>query len=1669
MDKIENENEEEIVLDFDDVQVDDYEEPNNDGIDKNYEIIEINPDENIKQKIFEGIDEKDRTEKLMNKALSFYKLYELNKIDNGIDIMKSILSEALEFSNYNLSDRLFNFFDFVLLSKDLKLEAINKALKIKVKDLEKDNNKDIIFFWKQIISEEYLKSQKIIIDSEEMKDCIRLLLEHNFNLNQIYIIFSPFLNVIINKKHPQFETIKTIVNTIIFYPNYLEENKEEKKNGENTKEEEMKEFINSYIEEVITKNEDNENEIEYVFDKKKNVALDFYLKVSSDKDNNKSLELTIPEIFQYLKINNPGISDMKIKRIEEQLKIIQNITNDSRYKNYEKKDFQNWAKNEVPQLEFDKDNSDRSTAIILGMISLAIKKSRELNKLKGYLLRNTQLIAILLFISKEKNKGLIEEISTGEGKSSIICSLSIYYALLKHKVDVISSSYTLAQRDSEGFKFLYSFFNLTTNYPFDSKPEPYIADILYGTFFEFEGDYLRDITSNNKIRNNRPYDVIIIDEVDNLFIDNIFSSTRLTHSSRGFKFLIPIYLTIYIIFELFDYFFLLFFKIGLENLEDGESKEKFEEIINNPRKRKKEIINIINGDFKELFQFGKKINQNNLENNKIKIDEKIEEAGNEYIKFISKIKKCMEFPDFLESFAGEAVQYWCDSAYDAKNLMEIDRDYVEVINREGNRDISPVDRTNTGETQLSTVYSRGLHQMLEIKHKFRVKDETLVHTFLSHITFFRKYKNENEFLFFGLTGTIGDKETQKIYKSKYFDSDLLFIPQYKKKRFVELPPLLVNYKDHFKVLCKDIIINFYKGRKILVICSSIKEAKILEEELKKNINIKDFGIKDKIIEKEDYKESIILYTRSDTEQANITKKNKRIILSTNLGGRGTDIKTNELEEEAGGLHVILTYMPNNYRVLKQAFGRTSREGKKGTGQIILRDDGNATYAILKNEMVENEKKEISYIKKNLRIVLFKDKLFEDFVKIIRRLDFRGFLIEDIKEKWAQFLRTNISSNTDKDELNTEEVQKKYDEFKKKIMILLLKGENYEKFENPFYKMQEGLRLHLDYDKELMNYYDFDVKQTKFYFTQPYIKAVIKIINTENYNDKFFKEVTGELEETVKRIDLLIEENINPVLLSFEQWESALSNFEKTLEIDHYMNDIVDINKPFADKSFSESDLCKQYTNIKNICNKIKDRIAENKSFIKNFQDEYKKDKALQILVTEEELAEGLSLNEEEMKEEEFFHDSSFLCVYKFSKIKKMSLKTSFGLLVLLGICFFGAGIYSAVIAGIGAFYYFSLRIVAHIGHKSFQGREIGSDSLFGNLFYLVAKSSNKNRNMKKKIFTEQNFDTTSKLKKNTKSILFEKIIENVEIIFEKIKKSANILNFLIFVDTYYSENIWEKKIKQIFIDKFNNVYKTNFISDNFFKTHISNDTMETHLNKYNQLFNTYLDECIKEIIKLGNAKKFDKKDGINCLEHLIIDLNSDKISENLGDIIVQKMLECRLISQDGRINQRLFEDCFITKDGQTLEQNINIHVINKIINKKTIKKIKDLKEFQIKKVDIPLVNSSYIDLANFYQIKGYNAQEHLEKDFSLYIINSFKKIIIKLLTIKSEVYENYYNNFLNVVKNLVKNLLQEKIFTKYSKSSFENVISTQLSNEEKVQFNKLIENAKENIKNLVKK
>ena len=61
----------------------------------------------------------------------------------------------------------------------------------------------------------------------------------------------------------------------------------------------------------------------------------------------------------------------------------------------------------------------------------------------GFYLRSTQLLAVLTFL-KTDDKGVLEQVSTGEGKSLIIVALAIVKALQGESVDVITSSSVLA-------------------------------------------------------------------------------------------------------------------------------------------------------------------------------------------------------------------------------------------------------------------------------------------------------------------------------------------------------------------------------------------------------------------------------------------------------------------------------------------------------------------------------------------------------------------------------------------------------------------------------------------------------------------------------------------------------------------------------------------------------------------------------------------------------------------------------------------------------------------------------------------------------------------------------------------------------------------------------------------------------------------------------------------------------------------------------------------------------------------------------------------------------------------------------------------------------------------------------------------------------------------------
>jgi preprotein translocase subunit SecA len=65
----------------------------------------------------------------------------------------------------------------------------------------------------------------------------------------------------------------------------------------------------------------------------------------------------------------------------------------------------------------------------------------------------------------------------------------------------------------------------------------------------------------------------------------------------------------------------------------------------------------------------------------------------------------------------------------------------------------------------------------------------------------------------------------------------------------------------------------------------------------------------------------------------------RITVSTNMAGRGTDIKLGDGVKELGGLHVVCTELHDSARIDRQLVGRCGRQGDPGTWrQFLALDD-----------------------------------------------------------------------------------------------------------------------------------------------------------------------------------------------------------------------------------------------------------------------------------------------------------------------------------------------------------------------------------------------------------------------------------------------------------------------------------------------------------------------------------------------------------------------------------------------------------------------------------------------------------------------------------------------------------------------------------------------------------
>jgi preprotein translocase subunit SecA len=170
-----------------------------------------------------------------------------------------------------------------------------------------------------------------------------------------------------------------------------------------------------------------------------------------------------------------------------------------------------------------------------------------------------------------------------------------------------------------------------------------------------------------------------------------------------------------------------------------------------------------------------------------------------------------------------------------------------------------------------------------------------------------------------LTGTLGSDACQDFLKKTY-KVDCVKIPTFKPKKFKEKYPIFCsNKKVWFDYLIEQIL-EVSEKRMVLVLFKSIKDAIEFSSSLGR-----------KEIKHMEYIRSDV----QDFEEVQEKIKRNKVIVATNLAGRGTDIHVPPEISSKGGMHVIVTFLASNIRIEKQAFGRTARKGQKGSGQLIV--------------------------------------------------------------------------------------------------------------------------------------------------------------------------------------------------------------------------------------------------------------------------------------------------------------------------------------------------------------------------------------------------------------------------------------------------------------------------------------------------------------------------------------------------------------------------------------------------------------------------------------------------------------------------------------------------------------------------------------------------------------
>lgn len=318
------------------------------------------------------------------------------------------------------------------------------------------------------------------------------------------------------------------------------------------------------------------------------------------------------------------------------------------------------------------------------------------------------------------------------------------------------------------------------------------------------------------------------------------------------------------------------------------------------------IISAPDTESTELYQQFSRLVPALEENNHYNIDEK-RKAATLTEDGVSKVEQMLGVDNLYED-RGVRFVHHLEQALRANTLYHKDKDYVVQ-----NGQVVIVDEF-TGRLMEGRRYAEGLHQALEAKEGVTVQQESRTLATITFQNFFRLYDR--------LAGMTGTAETSAEEFEGVYNLDVVVIPTNKVlARMDKSDYIYTNESGKFKAVVREIKERHEKGQPVLVGTIAIEKSEYLSDLLKRE------GVPHEVLNAKHHAREAEIVTNAGQRGA--------VTISTNMAGRGTDIKLGDGVPDLGGLYVIGTERHEARRIDNQLRGRSGRQGDPGETRFFV--------------------------------------------------------------------------------------------------------------------------------------------------------------------------------------------------------------------------------------------------------------------------------------------------------------------------------------------------------------------------------------------------------------------------------------------------------------------------------------------------------------------------------------------------------------------------------------------------------------------------------------------------------------------------------------------------------------------------------------------------------------